>query len=132
MLRIGELAKRADCLVQTIRFYEAEGLLAAPARSQGNFRLYDESHLDRLNFIRRCRARDMGLCEIRALLTFRDRPELDCGDVNALVDAHILKVRAKNEELKALERQLADLRHSCDTTRPARECGILGGLARSQ
>lgn len=54
MLRIGELAKRADCQVQTIRFYETEGLLLEPARSGGNFRLYDENHLERLLFIRRC------------------------------------------------------------------------------
>ena len=77
MLRIGELAKRADCLVQTVRFYESEGLLLDPARSEGNFRLYDDAHLQRLLFIRRCRAKDMTLVEIRQLLSFRDRPELD-------------------------------------------------------
>ena len=48
MLRIGELAKKADCLVQTVRFYESEGLLPEPARSEGNFRLYDDVHLQRL------------------------------------------------------------------------------------
>ncbi len=130
MLRIGELAKRADCLVQTIRFYETKGLLSGPARSAGNFRLYDESHLERLLFIRRCRARDMTLEEIRNLMTFRDRPELDCGEVNELVDAHIVQVRSKIRELKALEQQLIELRHSCDTVRSARECGVLNGLAQ--
>lgn len=131
MLRIGELAKRADCQVQTIRFYEAEGLLLEPARSEGNFRLYDEHHLERLLFIRRCRSRDMTLEEIRNLLTFRDRPELDCGEVNELVDAHIVQVRSKIRELKALEQQLIELRHSCDTVRSARECGVLNGLAQA-
>ena len=48
MMRIGELGKKADCLVQTVRFYESEGLLPEPARSEGNFRLYDEVHLQRL------------------------------------------------------------------------------------
>lgn len=89
MMRIGELGKKADCLVQTVRFYESEGLLPEPARSEGNFRLYDEVHLQRLLFIRRCRAKDMTLDEIRQLLNLRDRPELGCGEVNALVDAHI-------------------------------------------
>ncbi|MFO6312781.1 MerR family transcriptional regulator, partial [Pseudomonas aeruginosa] len=56
-MRIGELGKKADCLVQTVRFYESEGLLPEPARSEGNFRLYDEVHLQRLLFIRRCRAK---------------------------------------------------------------------------
>ncbi|MCY1171819.1 HTH-type transcriptional regulator ZntR [compost metagenome] len=131
MLRIGELAKRADCQVQTIRFYETEGLLLEPARSEGNFRLYDENHLERLLFIRRCRSRDMTLDEIRNLLRFRDRPELDCGEVNELIDAHIVQVRSKIRELKALEQQLIELRRSCDTVRSARECGVLHGLAQA-
>lgn len=129
MLRIGELSKKADCLVQTVRFYESEGLLPQPARSEGNFRLYDDVQLKRLLFIRRCRAKDMTLDEIRQLLSFRDRPEQDCGEVNALVDSHIAQVRAKIKELRALEGELTDLRRSCDTARTARECGILNGLA---
>ena len=129
MMRIGELGKKADCLVQTVRFYESEGLLPEPARSEGNFRLYDEVHLQRLLFIRRCRAKDMTLDEIRQLLNIRDRPELCCGEVNALVDAHIAQVRTKMKELRALERELMDLRRSCDSARTSRECGILNSLA---
>ncbi|MCU7371274.1 Cd(II)/Pb(II)-responsive transcriptional regulator [Paucibacter sp. O1-1] len=129
MLRIGELSKKADCLVQTVRFYESEGLLPEPARSEGNFRLYDDVHLQRLLFIRRCRAIDLTLDEIRQLLSFRDRPELDCGEVNALADSHIAQVRAKIKDLRALEQELTDLRRSCNTTRTARECGILKSLA---
>jgi hypothetical protein len=129
MMRIGELGKKADCLVQTVRFYESEGLLPEPARSEGNFRLYDEVHLQRLLFIRRCRAKDMTLDEIRQLLNLRDRPELGCGEVNALVDAHIAHVRTKMKELRALERELMDLRRSCDSARTSRECGILNSLA---
>ncbi|HCE1172855.1 TPA: Cd(II)/Pb(II)-responsive transcriptional regulator [Pseudomonas aeruginosa] len=129
MMRIGELGKKADCLVQTVRFYESEGLLPEPARSEGNFRLYDEVHLQRLLFIRRCRAKDMTLDEIRQLLNLRDRPELGCGEVNTLVDAHIAQVRTKMKELRALERELMDLRRSCDSARTSRECGILNSLA---
>lgn len=129
MMRIGELGKKADCLVQTVRFYESEGLLPEPARSEGNFRLYDEVHLQRLLFIRRCRTKDMTLDEIRQLLNLRDRPELGCGEVNALVDAHIAQVRTKMKELRALERELMDLRRSCDSARTSRECGILNSLA---
>jgi Cd(II)/Pb(II)-responsive transcriptional regulator len=128
MMRIGELGKKADCLVQTIRFYELEGLLPEPARSEGNFRMYDDSHLERLLFIRRCRAKDMTLAETRQLLALRDQPELDCSEVNALVDSHIAQVRAKMEELRELERELTDLRRSCDTARTSGECGILKSM----
>ena len=129
MMRIGELGKKADCLVQTVRFYEAEGLLPEPARSDGNFRLYDDAHLQRLLFIRRCRAKDMTLDEIRQLQNLRDRPQLDCGEVNALVDSHIAQVRTKIKELRKLERELMDLRRSCDIARTSRGCGILNSLA---
>ena len=129
MLQIGKLAKKAECLVQTVRFYESEGLLPVPARSEGNFRLYDDVHLQRLLFIRRCRAKDMTLVEIRQLLSFRDRPELDCGEVNSLVDSHIAQVRVKIKELRELERELIDLRRLCDSARTARECGILNSLS---
>jgi Cd(II)/Pb(II)-responsive transcriptional regulator len=129
MLQIGNLAKKADCLVQTVRFYESEGLLPEPMRSEGNFRLYDDAHLNRLLFIRRCRAMDMTLDDIRQLLSFRDRPELDCGEVNSLVDSHIAQVRAKTKELRELERELMGLRSSCDSARTAGECGILSSLA---
>lgn len=131
MIRIGELARRAGCLVQTVRYYEAEGLLPVPARSEGNFRLYDESHLERLQFIRRCRAKDMNLTEIKALLGFRDQPELCCAEVNSLVESHIEQVRVKIRDLQQLEAQLIALRLSCDNERRASECGILNSLAET-
>ena len=60
-IRIGELAQRTGCEVVTVRFYEKEGLLPAPARSSGNYRLYSEAHIERLQFIRHCRSLDMSL-----------------------------------------------------------------------
>ena len=62
-LKIGEVAKRTGCLVETIRYYEREGLLLEPARSEGNYRLYTDIHVDRLQFIRHCRVLDMTLEE---------------------------------------------------------------------
>ena len=82
-IRIGELAQRTGCEVVTVRFYEKEGLLPAPARSSGNYRLYSEAHIERLQFIRHCRSLDMSLGEIRALLGLRDKPLRDCGEVTA-------------------------------------------------
>ena len=63
-IRIGDLAKRSGCEVVTIRYYEKEGLLPKPARSGGNFRLYGEAHIERLQFIRHCRSLDMTLLQI--------------------------------------------------------------------
>ena len=68
-MKIGELAKATDCAVETIRYYERENLLPAPARSDGNYRLYTQAHVERLTFIRNCRTLDMTLDEIRSLLS---------------------------------------------------------------
>lgn len=127
-LKIGELAARTGCQIETIRFYEKEGLLPTPPRSSGNFRLYGDTHVERLTFIRRCRSLDMTLDEIRALLQFHDAPSGQCGEVNALLDAHIGHVATRIRELKALERQLVELRRCCDTARPVQQCGILQEL----
>ena len=62
-LKIGELAKQTGCLVETIRYYEREGLLLEPPRSEGNYRLYTDIHSERLQFIRHCRSLDMTLEE---------------------------------------------------------------------
>ncbi len=130
-MKIGELAIAADTAVETIRFYEREGLLPAPPRSQGNFRVYEAPHLERLQFIRYCRTLDMSLDEVRVLLRFKDRPAEDCGDVNALLDEHIGHVSRRIKELKSLEGELRDLRQRCDAARSADQCGILSGLAEA-
>jgi Cd(II)/Pb(II)-responsive transcriptional regulator len=124
-MRIGDLAKRAGCKVETVRYYESEGLLPEPARSEGNYRLYGESHAERLTFIRNCRALNMTLSEIRALLGFRDGDGQDCGDVDALLDEHIDHVAERIAELQRLEAQLRALRQSCGERRSVEECAIL-------
>ena len=109
-LKIGELAKQTGCLVETIRYYEREGLLLEPARSEGNYRLYTDIHVERLQFIRHCRSLDMTLEEIRNLLRFRDAPNENCSDVNALLDEHIEHVSNRIRELRFLQKKL---RRSC-------------------
>lgn len=130
VLKIGELARQTGCPVETIRYYERDGLLPAPERSEGNYRLYDSTHVERLLFIRRCRSLDMTLDEIRVLLHFRDTPEDNCEAVNELLDAHIGHVVAHIGELQRLEKQLRTLRRQCSVSRRARECGILNELAQ--
>lgn len=112
-MKIGELAGRSGCPVETIRYYERIGLLAPPQRTANNYRSYGDGHAERLQFIRHCRTLDMGLDEIRMLLDARDQPEGDCADVNGLLDRHIARVAGRIAELAALERQLKQLRGCC-------------------
>ncbi len=129
-MRIGDLAKRTGCQAETVRYYEQAGLLPHPARGTGNYRSYDEHHVERLSFIRHCRSLDMTLEEIRTLLKFRDAPEKDCRDVNQLLDEHIGHVASRVAELRRLEKELKRLRRLCDRRQSSKTCGILNGLAR--
>ena len=124
-MRIGELARAASTPVETIRYYEREGLLPEAPRTAANYRVYGEAQLERLGFIRHCRSLDMTLDEIRTLLEFRDAPERNCETVNALLDEHIVHVAQRIAELQALERELESLRSLCRRARAARDCGIL-------
>ncbi|HWS06103.1 MAG TPA: Cd(II)/Pb(II)-responsive transcriptional regulator, partial [Burkholderiaceae bacterium] len=109
-MKIGELARLAGTNVETIRYYERDGLLPVPARSEGNYRIYGDAHVQRLSFIRRCRSLDMTLDEIRVLLHFKESPQENCADVNRLLDRHIGHVAQRMQELQELESQLKDLR----------------------
>ncbi|WP_213878412.1 Cd(II)/Pb(II)-responsive transcriptional regulator [Pseudomonas sp. dw_358] len=127
-MKIGELAKATDCQVETIRYYEREQLLPAPARTDGNYRLYTQAHVERLTFIRNCRTLDMTLDEIRSLLTLRDLPDDQCQSVNALIDEHIEHVKLRIEGLTALQTQLLELRDKCAAAGTEETCGIIQQL----
>ncbi|MBH0066197.1 Cd(II)/Pb(II)-responsive transcriptional regulator [Psychrobacter sp. SZ93C1] len=128
-MKIGELAKRTGATVETIRYYEKEKLLPEPSRSEGNYRLYRENHIERLQFILHCRTLDMTLDEVRTLLQYWEEPDRDCGDVDTLLDEHIHAVEVRIEELKQLKQHLNVLRQKCVSRAPAKSCGILNALA---
>jgi Cd(II)/Pb(II)-responsive transcriptional regulator len=130
-MKIGELAKSTGTQIETIRYYERVGLLPAPARTEGNYRFYDATHVERLSFIRHCRSLDMTLDEIRVLLRFKDVPAENCGEVNALLDEHIGHVAERVRELRALEAQLRALRARCRESQDAEHCGILNELCET-
>jgi Cd(II)/Pb(II)-responsive transcriptional regulator len=127
-MKIGELAKATGTQVETIRYYEREGLLPAAARTDGNYRVYEQAHAQRLAFIRHCRCLDMTLDEIRALIEYKDAPESSCANVDELLDEHIGHVVSRIEQLGQLEKELRELRGRCSTGRTISNCGILGRL----
>ena len=127
-MKIGELAKATGTQAETIRYYEAEGLLPKTGRTDANYRVYSQAHVSRLAFIRHCRSLDMTLDEIKTLLRFKDAPEQNCEEVNDLLDEHIGHVAARIKELKHLQAELKALREQCGAARDAAACGILNGL----
>lgn len=127
--KIGELAKRTGATVETIRYYEKERLLPEPSRSSGNYRLYNDKHIERLKFILHCRTLDMTLDEVRVLLEYWDEPDKNCGHVNNLLDEHIRTVEIRMDELMQLKKHLTILRQKCISEASAKSCGILNTLA---
>lgn len=130
-MKIGQLAIATGTPVETIRYYEREGLLPVTTRTGGNYRTYDQAHLQRLAFIRHCRCLDMTLDEIRVLLHYKDAPQESCAEVDQLLDEHIGHVAARIRQLRALEKELRSLRDNCSQHRFAADCGILGGLEKA-
>ena len=127
-MRIGELGRATGVDIETIRYYEKLGLLPAPARSANGYRAYGAAHLERLAFVRHCRALDVPLAEVGRLLDFVARPRADCGDIDRLIDTQLARVRARLKSMRALEKQLAALRARCGKRHDAAGCGILQEL----
>jgi Cd(II)/Pb(II)-responsive transcriptional regulator len=127
-MRIGELAAQAGVDVQTVRYYEREGLIEAPARTAAGYRSYGPAHVERLNFIRHCRSLDMALADIKRLIALSRDKTVSCDEVNGLVHVHLKRVRAKRAALAALEKQLAALDAQCASGHRVADCGILEEL----
>ena len=127
-MKIGELAKLTACSVQSIRFYEKEQLLTAPRRSDGNYRLYSQTDLEQLTFIKQCRNLDITLAEIKHLLELKQSPETQCKDVSNLIDEHIQQINTRIFELNKLKDSLGSLRVKCSDDRSIKDCGILQNL----
>lgn len=128
-MKIGDISKRANIPVETVRYYEKIGLLPEPDRTASGYRSYRQAHLDRLLFIKRCRNLDMAQNEIRELILLAENPEADCSGVDALLARHLHHVRERRRELASLEQTLEKLQQACTEGRTVQECGILDGLS---
>jgi MerR family mercuric resistance operon transcriptional regulator len=128
-IQIGELSRRTGCHVETIRYYERIGLLPHPSRTASRYRLYDAGDVRRLTFVRRARELGFTLDGVRVLLTLsQDGSEDTCGEVRKLAADHLVEVRAKIADLRAMERVLSDTVRRCDSGEPP-DCPLIGTLS---
>ena len=114
--------------MQTVRYYEREGLLEAPARTGSGYRAYGPEQLERLNFVRHCRALDMPLAEVKRLIDLSTDKAVSCEQVDRLVRAHLGRVQAKRKSLEELEGRLVALSAQCASGHRVADCGILEEL----
>ena len=131
-LTIGQLAQRAGVGVETIRFYEREGLLLEPPRRPSGYRDYPPETVVRIVFIRR--AKDLGftLKEINELLDLRVSPRRNCAQAKRSAEAKIADIDGKIASLRRMRRALRGLTKACEERRPTTECPILASLGKSE
>ena len=123
----GELARRTGVNLETIRYFERVGMLAAPARTEGGHRIYGEEHVRALWFIRR--AREIGFTpeEVRAILALGGPGKAGCAEVRDIAAHHLEQVRTKMADLAKIERLLATTIEHCSGGN-APECAVIDML----
>ena len=131
-LRIGQLAQRAGVGVETVRFYEREGLISEPPRRPSGYRDYPLETVTRIVFIRRAKELGFALKEISELLELRVRPRRNCAQVKRSADAKIADIDDKITSLRRMRGALKDLTKACEERTPTTECPILASLDQSE
>ncbi len=125
---ISRLAEATGVKVPTIRYYEANGLLPAPRRTEGGQRRYDADAVRRLRFIRHPRDLGFEVADIRQLLTLTEHPTLSCEAATQIAQHHLEQVENKLHQLNGIRRELERMVAACSGGRVA-DCRILDAIA---
>ncbi|UWR05173.1 MerR family transcriptional regulator (plasmid) [Ruegeria conchae] len=114
MFAIGEASRQSGVGIETIRYYEREGIVPKPERASNNRRMYSAHDVGRLCFLRKCRDLGFALADAKVLLNLSEGDSEDCQSVKELAELHISNVRMKIIELKRLEAALNELTANCN------------------
>jgi DNA-binding transcriptional MerR regulator len=128
-MKIGELAQRARVAIDTVRYYERQGLLPVPTRRASGYRSYDATDVARLRFVRRAKALGFTLVEIRDLLALSGRRDDDMGDLKAVAAEKLSDIETKLVELTRIRDGLRTLVAACPGHGSLEQCPILNALA---
>ena len=129
MFSIGELSKRTQVKVPTIRYYEEMGLLPEAERTSGNQRRYDKAGLERLSFIRHARDLGFSIEAISSLIELQDRPDRSCEAATGIATSQLEDIRAKIKRLQMLEKELSRISKGCNGAGVSGDCYVLASLA---
>src|SRR5262249_16636558 len=131
-MTIGQVARLAGVGVETVRFYERQGLLAEPARKASGYRQYTEEVVARLRFIRRAKELRFSLKGTSELLARRPQPDTTCATIRERTAAKIADIEAKIQSLLRMREALVKLKTVCRGRGPTSECPILDALDREE
>ncbi len=128
-LTIGRLAKHAGLGVETVRFYEKQGLIAPPPRTESNYRIYPEHEVIRLRFIKRAKTLGFTLNEIKELISLSHNPQATKGDVKRRTEKKIEDIKEKISDLSRIQTALESLAGTCDGGHGSiNDCPIINAL----
>ena len=127
-LTIGALAKRAGLGIQTVRFYEREGLIEEPPRSGSGYRAYSDDAVIRLQFIRRAQELGFSLKEIRELIALEQDRDADCNRVRDVAVAKLATIQGKIADLQRMQAALDQVVQSCTCNGPVQKCAVIACL----
>jgi MerR family copper efflux transcriptional regulator len=128
LMTVGRLAKEAGVKIDTIRYYERQGLLPKPPRTDSGYRIFTYASVERLRFIKRAQALGFTLNEVRQLLALRRSPSMTCTDVRKRAQAKLADIQQKIDLLHSVKRALQQLVSACAADGPAAECSFLAKL----
>ena len=129
MLR-SEVSKNFGVNIETIRFYENEGLITKPKRLDNGYRSYSKENLVELKFIQHCRSLGVSIDEVRILKDLQAQSN-DCHQAKEIVDKNLTLIDQKINDLKNLKIQLKALSDSCHETSAAKDCEIVKTLTKA-
>ena len=127
-LRTGEVARKCRVNLETIRYYERQGLLPKPARLPSGYRAFSSDAVRRIRFIKRSQQLGFSLKEIKELLALRISPRSRCADVRTRTEAKIAEIDQKMRSLLAMKQALERLVSACTGDGPVNECPTLESL----
>ena len=127
-LTIGKVAKQAGVNIETVRYYERQGLIPEPPRRASGYRQYDTGFVKRIRFIKRAQTLGFSLKEIVELLELRIEPNTACDDVRLQAEQKIIDIEQKIETLQRMKQVLDELVVACNHREPTSECPILATL----
>ncbi len=130
MYSIGQIAKISGISVETIRFYEKEGLLEKPQRKESGYRQYDESVIERLSFIQQAKGLGFTLAEILELLSLEIKTGTTSKDIKQMAQSKLHTIEEKIKMLKRMQRTLKDLVIQCDGQGSIEQCPILNAIKK--
>ncbi|MDF1545174.1 MAG: MerR family transcriptional regulator [bacterium] len=131
-MTIGQLAEKTATDAQTIRYYERQGLLLDPPRTESNYRVYDENSVTRLTFIKRAKEIGFSLNDIKVLQGIADGEVRQCSEIQAFAESRLSKIRAHMADLTAMERTLSSLVNQCALSDKIEDCPILETLTERE